>query len=230
MTKITQKQLIESLQSLKEIKPNKEWVVLLKSTLLENKVPSRMTGAASAQKVSFMDSFYSLFTQRKLAYSFAAILVLAIGIFGFTKLLPSEKTSPQIASLSSSSNLMQNVADLNTKISALTKATKDSAVAVNDINAKVSALAKSLKNAPVIDSKTINEIAKTLADVPGTDLTASQDPDVTIMYQTVVKSQIADLQKTTLTDDQKITLEEVKQLYLEGKYTDALEKILLINK
>jgi hypothetical protein len=38
------------------------------------------------------------------------------------------------------------------------------------------------------------------------------------------------LQKTTLTDDQKKTLTEVEDLYTQGKYADALEKILLINK
>ena len=62
--------------------------------------------------------------------------------------------------------------------------------------------------------------------MPGTDM--SENPDVKDLYQTVVQSQIADLEKTTLTDDMQKTLVEVKDLYNQGKFVDALEKILLI--
>ena len=76
--------------------------------------------------------------------------------------------------------------------------------------------------------KDIANSLKTLADVPGTDLSANQD--VKDLYQAVVQSQIADLSKMTLTDEQNKALDEAKDLYFQGKYTDALEKILLINK
>ena len=87
-----------------------------------------------------------------------------------------------------------------------------------------------MKDNPAQDPKTLKEIAnslKTLADVPGTDL--SENQDVKDLYQTVTQSQIADLQKTTLTDEQKKTLAEIEDLYAQGKYADALEKILLLN-
>ena len=67
-----------------------------------------------------------------------------------------------------------------------------------------------------------------MADVPGTDL--SENSDVKDLYQTVVQSQIADLEKSTLTDDQANILIEIKSLYDQGKYNDALEKILLISQ
>ena len=88
-----------------------------------------------------------------------------------------------------------------------------------------------MKNNPIQDPQTIKDIAnslKTLADVPGTDLTVN--PDVKDLYKTVVESQIADLQKATLTADRKKTLSDAEDLYMQGKYTEALEMILLINQ
>ena len=66
--------------------------------------------------------------------------------------------------------------------------------------------------------KNIASSLKTLADVPGTNLTTS--PDIENLYQTVVQNQIADLQKTTLTDDQKSALAQAEDLYNQGKYTE----------
>jgi hypothetical protein len=64
--------------------------------------------------------------------------------------------------------------------------------------------------------------------VPGTDL--SENQDVKDLYQIIVEGEIAGLQKTTLTDEQRNMLVEAVELYNQGKFTDALEKILLINK
>jgi hypothetical protein len=231
MQKITDKKLIESISQLKEIKPRKEWASLLKSQILAEE----QIVAVKAESVGFMNVVSSMFFQRKMAYSFAVILLLALGIFGAVSykelLLPSDKVAEKsVASLTTQTAIKQNVIDLNTKINDLAKATKDSSIAINEINTKVSALAKSFKNIPVSDPQTVNEIVKTLADVPGTDLIANADPDVNTMMQAVVQSQIADLQKTTLTDDQKKTLADAEDLYNQGKYGDAFEEIYGINQ
>jgi len=250
--KITQKQLIKDIMQLKEIKPREEWALLLKSTLLENKVPSRMTGAASAQKVSIIDVLSSVFFQpfgsaqgrQKLAYAFAAILLLIVGVFGFAQntmpgdlLFPIKKIAEQSqAALTGQTTLKQDVVNLNSRINDLAQVAKDGRKnnipsAISEINTNLSQLAKSLKDNPAQDSKTLKEIAvslKMLANVPGTDL--SENQDVKDLYQTIVQSQIADLQKTTLTDEQKSTLIEIKELYEDGKYVEALEKILLISR
>jgi hypothetical protein len=226
MSKITQKQLIDQIKALKEIKPRKEWAVLLKSQILEEKKLEPI----QEQSAGLIDIFCSVFFQKKLAYSFAAVLFLIVGIVSFTKLLPTEKMPQQIASLTTQTESIQNVADLNNKISDLAKATKESSAAGNDINTKISALAKSLKNTQVKDPQTIKKIAKTLADISGKDLNKNSDQDVKDIYQTIVQSQIADLQKTTLNNDQKNALAKAKDLYDTGKYGEALEKILLISK
>jgi hypothetical protein len=245
MAKITEKQLIESLKQLKEIKPRKEWAVLLKSQILEERQAE--TKIVNWEIGKLIENFKLIIENsftRKLAYSFAAFAFVIIGLVGFARytmpgdlLFPVKKLSEQsTAALIGESTLKQNVVALNNRINDLAQVAKDGRKdsipsAISEINSNVLALAKSLKDSPAQDSQTLKDIAsslKTLANVPGTDI--GQNPEIKDLYQTVVQAQIADLQKTTLTDDQKKTLTEAEDLYSQGKYADALEKILLINK
>ena len=210
---------------------------MLKSQiLLENKAEVKAT-EHPARFAIFMNTVSSVFSQRKFAYSFAVILLLIFGAFGLMKLVPSEKASPKLtAALTGQSSVKKNVVALNSKINDFAQAAKTGKTnnvpsAINAINANAKDLAQSLKNSPTQDAATLKDIAsglKTLADVSGTDLTAN--PDVRDLYQTVVQGQIADLQKTTLTDNQKKTLSDAEGLYGQGKYADALEKLLLISQ
>jgi len=246
MAKTTQKRLVEQLKSLKEIKPRKEWAILLKSQILLKKKAIKVipVPVKSAEKsVGIMDILSAVFAPRKLAYSFAVILFLIIGIFGFAintvpgdLLFPVKKIAEQSqAALTGQSGLNQDVATLSNRINDLAQVAKQGRTdnipsAISEVNVDILKLAKNLKDNPTNNPETLKDIAsslKTLADVPGTDLTTN--PDVKDLYQTVVQSQIADLQNTTLTDDQIKTLAEAEDLYNQGKYTDALEKILLIN-
>jgi hypothetical protein len=247
MSKITEAQLISQLKELKEIKPRKEWAILLKSQILsENqtetvKIPAQKVGnweigkLIENWKLIIGNSF-----SRKLAYSFAAFLFIIVGLAGFSKysmpgdlLFPAKKISEQsTAALSGQTTLKQDVTALSNRINDLAQVAREGKrgnipSAISEINANVLALTKNLKNNPVSDPKTLKDIAsslKILADVPGTDLTTN--PDVESLYQTVVKSQIADLQKTTLTDLQKASLAAAEDLYSQGKYADALESLL----
>jgi hypothetical protein len=233
MTKITEKQLIESLKQLKEIKPTTEWASLLKSQIL---VEEKVQPMVIAEKASFMDIMYSAFAPRKLAYALSAVMVLMIGVFGYVELVPQKLIPKQTASLTQTRVLSQEVALLNSKISDLaiaskTGTTESSAPAVIEIKTKVSELAKNLKDNPVQDSQTIKDIAtslKTLADVPGTDIASNSD--VKDLYQAVVQSQITDLKNTTLTKEKEKILSQVEELYKKGDYSQALEKILLISR
>jgi hypothetical protein len=227
MAKITEKQLIESLKQMKEIKPRKEWASLLRSQILAEKKVE--VAEQPAQFSGFKNAFSAMFFQKRMAYSLAALLILMAGVFGALKLLPVGETSQKdIASLTGQSALLkQNVEALNNKISNLS-ASNSSKLAINDIDKNVSDLAKTLKSTSVKDPQTLKEIVsslKTLADISGDKTDLASDPNVQDLYQTVVQSQIADLQKTTLTSDQKNILSEAQDLYNKGDYSGALEKI-----
>jgi len=239
MAKLTEEQLIQSLEQLEEIKPRKEWAILLKSQIL---VKSDLTKSKIGIWDLIRNSKSEMLNLRRLAYSFAALIFVVVGIFGFARytvpgdlLFPVKKIAEQSeAALTGQTGVKQNVAVLNNRINDLVQVTKEGRKnsipsAISEINTNASELTKNLKINPP-DSQTVKEIAntlKTLADVPGTNLSGSAD--LKDLYQTLVQSQINDLEKSTLTDNQQKTLDEVKNLYDEGKYTDALEKILLIN-
>ncbi len=251
MTKITQKKLIESLSQLKEIKPRKEWAVLLKSQILASPAEALAQEGRKAlvQKTSILDIFSSVFfpfgglrAGRKLAYAFSVILLFVVGVFGFAEytvpgdmLFPMKKIAEQSqAALTGQTKLNQDVATLNSRINDLAQVAKagrkdNIPSAISEVSANASQLAKSLKDNPVNDPQTLKEIAislKTLADVQGTDLTAT--PGISDLYQTLDQNEINDYQKTTLTEDQQNILAEAEDLYSQGKYYEAFEKILTI--
>lgn len=243
MAKITQKQLIAQIKGLKEIKPRQEWAFLLKSQILAEKQSSAESFGETRQvKLGIMDIISSVFFQRKMAYSLATLVFLVVGVLGFAQytmpgdlLFPIKKLAEQSqANLSGKTILNQDVAKLSSRINDLAQVAKlgksnNVPSVISEISANASELAKSLKGGSA-DSATLKEIAtslKVLANVPGTDL--SQSEDVKGLYETVVSGQIADLEKTTLTDEQTEILEKAKDLYKQKKYTDALEQILLIN-
>jgi len=211
MAKVTQKQLIDQLRMLKDIKPRQEWAVLLKSQIF---LSAETSVKAEAKKPGIMDVLTSVFFQKRLAYSLATILILVAGVFGIMKFLPLGTVSQK----STASLTTGQVASPDPKVVAV-------------INSKIKDLTQALKDNPEQTPQAIQGIAaslKTLADVPGANLTAN--PEVQDLYKTVVANQILDLQKTTLTDDQQKILSDTVSLYNAGKYSDALEEILLISK
>jgi len=220
---MNQKELINSIKQLKEIKPRKEWAVLLKSQILAEKQSEVIVVKNPAKSVSFLDIISSVFLQRKLAYAFAVILFLIVGVFGLTKLLPAGEPNKQTASLTNQTELKQNVADLNTKVTELAKN-------LNTNSLKDPNTAKQIAD----DVQKIKQLqAKTLADVSGASDEKSLNDAVVLANSTLaslVMGEINDLNNTSLTDDQKTILSQAEDLYNQGKYTDALEKILLINK
>jgi hypothetical protein len=236
---MNQKALISSIKGLKEIKPRQEWVVLAKSQIFAEAETRAVK--APAQRINFSEVLSFMFAQRKVAYSFATIMFIFVGLVGFAHytlpgdaLFPLKKITEQsTAALSGETSLKQNVQTLNNRIHDLAQAAKAGkkasiSPAIDEVKANVFELAKNLKNNPT-DSATIKEIAsslKTLASVQGTDLTSN--PDVEILYKEVVENQLADLSKATLTDEQQKIFDDAQKLYDEEKYVDALEAILSI--
>jgi AAA+ ATPase superfamily predicted ATPase len=242
MPKLTQKQVIKAVKGLKMIKPNQEWVSLLKSQILTEQPFERTISVITAKKIGLIEILKSAIFQRKMAYAFASFVFVITGIFGFAQytmpgdlLFPIRKASEQSqAALTFQTGLKQNMTALNNRISDLTQASKqgrqDSIPStIVEIKSDITELAKTLKDNPTNSTQVIKDIAsslKTLASVPGTDLSGMQG--VNDLYQIVVESQINDLEKQTLTDKQKEALVKAKELYSQEEYSEALETILLI--
>lgn len=244
MPKLTQKQLVEQLRELKEIKPRAEWVILAKSQIFNEPALEQKVIKNPVRKVSIFGVVASSLLHRKLAYSFATLLFIFVGLVGFAQytmpgdlLFPVKKITEQSeAALTGQTGVKQSMATLNNRINDLAKAAKEGKkdnipAAINEINTNAVELAKNLRNEPIEDSATIKEIAvslKVLADLQGEeDLT--ETPQVKDLYQAVVENQLADLEKSTLTEEQTEFLATAQELYEQGDYVGALEEILKIN-
>jgi len=212
---------------------------LLKSQILTENKAFLIPVPVKVRSVGIMDILSSVFFQRKLAYAFAVVLFLIVGVFGFAQytmpgdlLFPVKKIAEQSqAALTGQTALRQDVATLSNRINDLAQVAKEGRKdnipsAISEINANVKDLAKNLKDNPLKDQQTTKYIAdslKTLADVPGTDL--SENSDMEILYQDVAQSELAYLQDRTLTDDQKKILADAEDLYNQGKYNEAFQEI-----
>lgn len=239
---LTEKELISKLQTLKDIKPRQDWVVLSKRQILGGSPRS-----AKSRFSAILEFLPALTYQRKLAYSMATVLLIMVGMFGFAQytmpgdLLFSVKkaTEQSQAALSGQTSLKQDMANLNNRINDLAQVTKEGKTAnipsaISEVRQSASKVAESLKTATTKDPQSVKELAndvkkikqlQTLADLTGTAEIKSLNDALAVLVQ----NEITDLEKTTLTENQEIILKDVKDLYDKGDYADALEKILTIN-
>ena len=243
---MTEKELISKLKDLNSIKPRKEWVFSVKMQILGsggNVVPDKAT-----YKERLFDGFKSLYPlsyQRKLAYSFSVLMLTFVGVLGFAQytvpgdvLFSVKKITEQgQASLTGESEIKASVENFKKRSQDLAEIVKNKKETnIPSAVQEVKDAAKSLTDALQKDPKLAKEIAleikenKTFLDLSGeakieADIKEASD----ILYKTIDAQMIADLEATTLTEEQQVLLEEIKDLYSQDKYSDALEKILLIS-
>ena len=263
MAKITEKQLISAIKELKEIKPRKEWAVLFKSTLLDNRVSNRISGQIPAQKIGnweiekFIENWKLKIGNsfaRRLAYSFATLLFIMVGIFGFAQstlpgdvLFPIRRISEQSqAALAGANSLQNNIAVYDKRVQDLVSAVKNDRKAnipsaISEVKQSMTEAVKSIADAvKQEDGKSIKDIAADVKRIQegqkklqtlGLDIGGADDSadELNNILEPLVQGEIADLEKSTLTEDQQKTLQEIKELYDKADYAGALEQILMIN-
>lgn len=252
-----EKQLINKLKELQQIKPRKDWVILVKSQILGANLAENTNTVKAVQKRNWLEilSFLpSLIYQRKLAYAFATLLFIVVGMFGFAQYtMPGDvlfsvkklTEQSQVAFVSQENQLQDNLKTANKRLNDLTQVVKDKKIqniapAIREFQASISSATKNLidgigqKDAQSIKYITLQikkiEDNKKQLQTYGVDLEATQESkDLNNALAPLVKLEINDLEKTSLTEEQQKTMQTVKDLYADGKYSDALEEILTIN-
>lgn len=243
---MNEKELIKSIKGLKGIKPRKEWVVLLKSEVLSAEFANQNIASKPANKAwNILEFLPQVYYYRKLAYAFAAFIFVVVGIFGFAQytmpgdlLFPIKKIAEQTQSpLQVAHNRSEDLVQIIKE-----NKTQNLAPAISEYKASVADAARNLTKSLVqnSDKDSIKQVAyefkkiqdnqkqlKTLGiDIGETKEVRALDDALAALVQ----SQLADMEKATLTDDKQKSLAEAKDLYEQQNYSDALEKILLINK
>ena len=225
--------LIFKLQQLKQIKPRKEWAVLVKNQIFENNISDVTSKATYA---SLLPNIFKAYFGKRLVYSLATLLFIISGVVGFVRygVLNVKVSQKSIASLSSTESPLKNsdVEELKLKSQNLINVTKnkpqDFALAIKEIKTAANNLTEAIEKNPKLAGEVAMEVKNNgtlLSIVSETELEQASDA----LYKVIDEQMIKDLEKTTLTEDQKITFDEAKDLFEQAKYSDALEKILLIN-
>lgn len=241
--------LINKLKELQQIKPRKDWVILVKNQILAE--PKQ---AQKKQTFGILSFLPALIYQKKLAYAFACLLFVIVEMFGFAQytvpgdILFSVKKlteQSQTAFVSQENQLKNNFEIASRRLDDLTQVVKDNrmqniAPAIREFQASISEATKNLIDSiGQKDLQTIKDIALQIKKIEdnkkqlqtlGVDLEATQESkDLNNALAPLVQREINDLEKTSLTEDQQKALNGIKELYDQQKYSDALEQILLIN-
>lgn len=253
-----EKQLINKLKELRQIKPRKDWVLLVKNQILglpaEALVKVEPNFIEKRQTLGLLNLLTALIYRKKLAYAFATLLFIMVGMFGFAQytmpgdILFSVKKfteQSQTAFVSQENQLKNNFETANKRLDDLTQIIQDNKIqniapAIREFQASISEATKSLisgigqKNLQSIKDIALQvkkiEDSKKQLQTYGVDLGATQESkDLNDALAPLVQLEIDDLEETTLTEDQLKTMQAVKNLYADGKYSDALEGILTIN-
>ena len=250
--------LINKLKELQQIKPRKEWVILAKNQILAEPKPAFAESFSARKKESIFGilSFLpALIYQRKLAYAFATLLFIMVGMFGFAQytmpgdILFSVKRmteQSQTAFGAPENQLKNNLEIASRRLDDLTQVVKNNrmqniAPAIKEFQASISQATKNLIDsieqkdsqairALVLQIKKIEDNKKQLQTY-GVDLIDTQESkDLNDALAPLVQREIDDLEKTTLTENQQKIMQTIKDLYAGEKYSDALERILMLNK
>jgi len=243
MTKITEKQLIKSLQQLKDIKPRKEWALLLKSQILNAEYAEQRAISKPAKKTwSILEFLPSFDYQKQLAYAFAALVFLIVGVFGFAQYtMPGDLLFPIKRIAEQTQNPMQVAYNRSEDLVQIVKENKTHNLepAISEFKASMVDAAKKLTQ-DLAQNSDNNSIKVAIAEVKkiqdnqkqletlGINIGETKDLDNVLAL--LVQDQIDTLNESTLTEEQQEQLIEITKLYDEEQYSDALEKILLINQ
>ena len=251
---MTEKQVIEKLNMLSDIKPSKEWADLAKQNILSNNFDPAIINNGFNLKEKFSDLLgiiNSLKLQTKLAYSFALLIMFVGGLVGVSQnavpgdllfAVRSTTDRVKIAFVGQEDYSKLNFEVANKRLDELVAIVKDNNVNKEDKNIALIELKASIKhtaknliasvkenpkavNDIVAEAKKIKESA-VLLDIIGDSEKTTISND---LYKEIVESEVISLESITLTESQQETLKEIKDLVKDGKYSDAFEKILTIN-
>jgi len=234
---MTEKELIAKIKELRQIKPREDWVLFTKKELFKDE-SRRKWLSVFRPEVNF------IFRHRPVFATLVILLVL-IGVFGFAQnsvpgdsLFPLKKIAEESEKFfaSEKNEARINLELVNRRLDDLEKIaesnqTQKLASAITEYQESVNKAAESLAGA---EPKEIVEQVKQLEEKErkiksyGVEIAQSSEELKDVLSQ-ITEREIQDLEKRSLTPEQEKLLEEIKEDYKAGKYSQALEKILILS-
>jgi len=231
---MTDFQLIKQIETLKMIKPNKEWVFFTKARILGEEPRKAMT----------YDIFsYLRFLTYRPVLATAACLMLFIGVFAYAQnalpgdlLYPVKKLTEKSQSVFVSKDKMPQyqLEQTNKRLNEVVTIAQGNKI--NKISSAVNELKEVTKNLEVNSDSSEGvqkEAQKILANkekaVQALGTMVADNEELNSAMKTLVEREINDLGSRTLTDVQIGFLNSAKQNFADGEYIRALENIWLIS-
>ncbi|MCX6760091.1 MAG: hypothetical protein NTW46_01995 [Candidatus Nealsonbacteria bacterium] len=236
-----EKDIIAKLQTLKEIKPNKDWAVFVKSQILKEEskrnVFAPIGSAWQILKIVFGNQY---------AFAGAIVLFIVMGTFGFSlKSNPEEIVSSiieqsQMAFMTGEQKVDYNLDKASQQMDDLTKAAQENDTnkinpALNEYKASISAAAQNLANetdktkiketvARVKELENKEGLVQSLGVVLGDNL----EKDSALVK--LISDQVKELEaKKDLSPENIRNVNQIKDFCEKGYFTEALDLILLVN-
>ncbi len=229
-----EKELIKKIRQLRQIKPDKEWVVLTKKQILGEEIGSGKFSAV-------LDFLAKIFLRRfNFKFALAGIIFVLFGLFGFSQnslpgdflypvkkiteksqaIFVSEKEKPEV-------NLElaeKRLEDLKKVVE--TNQVKKLAPAIKEFQGSLSEV-KGGADPKVV--KKVVELRKKTKEIQSKGIVVEEEGlekvELESLYS-VLKNLISDLENRTLNEKQAEVLVQMKELVEQGKYSQALELYL----
>jgi len=235
----TETELIKKIQTLRGVKPGKDWVLLTKKQILDEEFSPEV----SPKSLPFL----GLFRYRYALVSLLVLLALGGGTFAFAqRALPGdllytlkrvvEKTRLSLVSEEERPNLQLEYA--NQRLASLVEVVEANRVRklapiIEEYQANASEAAKGLNKVKNVDVREIvqktKEIEENKQKIEALGVIVGETEELDRALARVVENLIEDLEKGSLSEDQKELLEAAKEDYQAGNYPQALERILLLS-
>jgi len=233
------KQLINQIQLLGDIKPRQDWVVSIKSQILQDEVePS----------VSVIQVFSRMFLQLRPAFVSLVVLFVIIGTFGFVEnslpgdlLYPVKKVTEQGQAkfLVSEQDIVHYQLEMaNKRLEELTQIAevnqvKKLAPAIAAFQANVAEAADNLMKGKDLNIKEIvaetQKLEENKAKVQALGIVIGETEDFDNAMKQLVEREIEGIEGQFLGENQDQVLTQIREDYEAGNYSRALERILFLS-
>ncbi|OGZ27178.1 MAG: hypothetical protein A2365_00720 [Candidatus Nealsonbacteria bacterium RIFOXYB1_FULL_40_15] len=236
---MTDKNLIEQLRALKEIKPSQEWVVLTKENLFKEEPKFTLIGFIKELRRGERFVF-----NHKPAFAAVFSAVIFIGLFGFAQnsvpgdsLFPLKKITEkgQAVLVSGKDKPRHDLEMVNKRLNDLTKIASlngDVQPAIREYKNSAEEAAKSIKEAGNIEeiAGEIKKLAENEAIVRSLGVETGETEELENALAELIEREIKTLERTFLTVEESEMLAVAKELFEKEEYSKALEQILEIGK
>jgi hypothetical protein len=234
---MTDQELINQIKSLKEIKPNQNWVSFVKSEILNQE---------EKHSITFAELVSRMF-QPRFAFAPVMVLMLLVGIGLAKDSLPGDAlysvkkvTEKGEAMFFVSKDQLPNykLEMANRRLEELTKIAQINEVkrlvpAISAFQANMNEAASNLTETKDVNIQEIVNQTKKIAEnrekVEALGIVIGETDNFDNALKQLVEREINTLDNQILNEDQQIILTEIKESYDAGLYSQALEKILLLS-